>query len=197
MQYPGWPAACLLTSFRVCRNLRIRTRAIPDRVEARAPDLRGHWAHKDENSVDPALILRLRQNRAYDPSGTVYNLPSSPQIRGRTGPRAGGKAVRGVRAVVVVQVRSRTRAQGGAGCEDRNGGSAQTPDQAVRQPAYPFPPLSSRERYLFVVRTVLIRRENGTCSSRERYLLLVRTVLVRRENGCPWLAPAGTRSCTV
>ena len=33
--------------------------------------------------------------------------------------------------------------------------------------------------------------------SRERYLFVVRTVLVRAENGCPWLAPAGgTRSRT-
>ena len=29
---------------------------------------------------------------------------------------------------------------------------------------------------------LLVRRENGTCSSRERYLFVVRTVLVRREN---------------
>ena len=34
-----------------------------------------------------------------------------------------------------------------------------------------------RERYLLAVRTVLVRRENGTCSSRERYLLAVRTGL--------------------
>ena len=34
--------------------------------------------------------------------------------------------------------------------------------------------------------------------SRERYLFAVRTVLVRRENGRLWLAPAGgTRSRTV
>ena len=66
-----------------------------------------------------------------------------------------------MRAVVVAQVRSRTRARGGAGREDRNGGSAQTSDQAVRQPARPSSSLSSRERYLFAARTVLVRRENG------------------------------------
>ena len=86
----GLPLVCRPVSC-ACRNLRIRTRVTLGRVEVQAPDLRGHWAHKDENSVDPALILRLRQNRAYGPSGTVYNLPSSPQIRGgtRPGPRQG------------------------------------------------------------------------------------------------------------
>ena len=91
---------------------------------------------------------------------------SSPQVQGRTGPRAGGEAARGVRAVVAAQVMSRTRARGGAGREDRNGDPAQTPDQAVRQPAYPSPPLSSRERYLLLVRTVLVSRENGGCPGR-------------------------------
>ena len=61
-----------------CRNLRIRARGTLVRVEAQAPDLRGHWEHKDENSVDPALILRLRQNRPSATAGAAHNLLSSP-----------------------------------------------------------------------------------------------------------------------
>ena len=62
----------------VCRNLRIRTRVTLGRAEVQAPDLRGHWAYKDENRVDPALILRLRQNRPPTTVGAAYNLLSLP-----------------------------------------------------------------------------------------------------------------------
>ena len=44
------------------------------------------------------------------------------------------------------------------------------------------------------VRTVLVRRENGTCSSRERYLFVARTVLVARENGRGSQPPPRPRS---
>ena len=59
----------------VCRILRIRTRATPGRVRARAPDLRGHWAHKELCGVGSALILRLRQNRPPTTARTVHNPP--------------------------------------------------------------------------------------------------------------------------
>ena len=48
------------------------------RVGPQASDLRGHWAYKDENRVDPALILRLRQNRPPTTVGAAYNLLSLP-----------------------------------------------------------------------------------------------------------------------
>ena len=85
----GLPLVCRPVSC-ACRNLRIRTRVTLGRVEVQAPDLRGHWAHKDENSVDPALILRLRQNHPPTTTRAVHNLPSSPWVQ--DGPRAGGEA---------------------------------------------------------------------------------------------------------
>ena len=59
-----------------CRILRIRTRATPGHARARAPDLRGHYAHKSRNGVDPVLILRLRQNRLPTTARTAHNPPN-------------------------------------------------------------------------------------------------------------------------
>ena len=128
----GLPLVCRPVSC-ACRNLRIRMRVTLGRVEVQAPDLRGHWTHKDENSVDPALILRLRQNRAYGPSGAVYNLPSSPQIRGgtRSGPRQG--RCQQVLTPGTGQDRPQGGRQGGAGRESRGGGPGQVPDQGTRR----------------------------------------------------------------
>ncbi len=69
---------------------------------------------------------------------------------------------------------------------------------STSQPPHPAAPPDPRERYLFAVRTVLICRENGTCSSRERYLLAVRTAEVASRHralaapGAPSLAGAST-----
>ncbi len=46
---------------------------------------------------------------------------------------------------------------------------------------------SPRERYLLLARTVLIARENGTCSPRERYLFVVRA---DGASGCLWVRVA-------
>ena len=65
---------------------------------------------------------------------------------------------------------------------------------STSQPPHPAAPPDPRERYLFAARTVLICRENGTCSSRERYLFVARTVLVGRENGRGGQPPPRPRS---
>ena len=81
-----WPGSC------ACRNLRIRTTGTLCRAGRRAPDLRGHWAHKGANGVGSALILRLRQNRPPTTAEAVHSPPSLPQARSWTSLRPGSEA---------------------------------------------------------------------------------------------------------